>query len=289
MDSDASLGECRRARDMVVRSGAVGLAVRMWGGGARCVVLVHGYGTNSLSWLRLVSGLEDDFTVVAYDRRGHGRSSGADSYAIENLAGDVRAVVDGLGLVRPVLVGHSVGAWDALAFAADEPNVAGVLCLDQAIAVDDAAWSTTYRPVCVEERLAQLRADPLLARGYTQAEVDELILDAKRAPGLQPWSAYGPMVRRGIRRGGDGLFWVRPTVGDRLMIERGWATVVAEPYEAISCPVTLALAARNPGPFHDALRRLAVRRKLSAVLLDSDHDIHVERPGDVADLVRTLG
>jgi pimeloyl-ACP methyl ester carboxylesterase len=275
-------------RDVVVRNGAVELAVRTWGGGARCVVLVHGHGTNLLSWLALVPRLEEDFTVVAYDRRGHGHSSSADSYAVDDLASDVGAVIDGLNLVRPLLVGHSVGSWDVLTYAASESTVAGVVCLDQAIAVDDPTWQATYRPTAREQRLVQLAEDPLLTQGYTQAEVDQLRLKAKSAPGLQPWSVYGPMARRGIAKQTGDLFWVRPSITDRLQIEQGWETVVTEPYDAIACPVTLVLAERNTGAFHDALHRLAARRNLHAVSIDSDHDVHVARPTDIADLVRSM-
>ncbi|GAA4995209.1 alpha/beta hydrolase [Actinopolymorpha pittospori] len=276
-------------RDLVVRNGPVQLAVRVFGRGASCVVLVHGYGTNLLSWLPLVPRLEDHFTVVAYDRRGHGHSSSADSYAIDDLASDVGAVVDGINLVRPLLVGHSVGSWDVLTYAASESNVVGVVCLDQAIAVDDPTWQATYRPTAREERLAQLAEDPLLTQGYTQAEVDHLMLKAKCAPGLQPWSAYGPMVRRNVTKQSGDLFWVRPSITDRLLLEQGWQTVISEPYDAIACPVTLVLAERNTGPFHNALHRLATRRNLRSVSVDADHDVHVERPTDIAELVRSMG
>lgn len=172
-------------------------------------------------------------------------------------------------------------------YAASGTDLAGIVCLDQAIAVDDPAWQSMYGPA-TEERRSQLRADPFLARGYTSAEVEQVINEAKISGRLQPWSAYSEMVRRSIQLESDGLFRVRPTADDRYNIELGWTTLVAEPYAAITCPITLALAARNTGPFHEALIRLAARRKLAAVLIDSDHDIHVERPGDVVGMLQTI-
>lgn len=130
--------------DLVARNGNVHLAVRVWGGGPSSVVLVHGHGTNLMCWLPLVATLERSFTVVSYDRRGHGRSSSGESYSVAELGADVGAVVDRLGLTGPILVGHSIGSWEVLTYAASEPNVTGVICLDQAIAVDDPVWQATY-------------------------------------------------------------------------------------------------------------------------------------------------
>lgn len=63
--------------------------------------------------------------LLAYDARGHGASSPAparDAYEYADLLGDLRAVISELGIERPVLVGSSMGAATAMAFALSEPD-----------------------------------------------------------------------------------------------------------------------------------------------------------------------
>ena len=59
--------------------------------------------------------------VIAYDARGHGRSTPApdpSAYGYEHLARDLQAVLDALGLERAVLAGASMGAHTARALRA---------------------------------------------------------------------------------------------------------------------------------------------------------------------------
>ncbi|HMA46328.1 MAG TPA: alpha/beta hydrolase [Frankiaceae bacterium] len=86
----------------------------------RPVVFLHGYSQSALAWRRQLAGpLARELRLVAVDLRGHGRSGKpATGYGeAATWAADVRAVVDTLELVDPVLVGWSYGgavACDAL-------------------------------------------------------------------------------------------------------------------------------------------------------------------------------
>jgi pimeloyl-ACP methyl ester carboxylesterase len=78
----------------------------------RPILFIHGFSQCHLSWGRqLRSGLADDFRLVAVDNRGHGRSDKPrDAYGDSQLwADDVRAIIETLGLDRPVLCGWSYG------------------------------------------------------------------------------------------------------------------------------------------------------------------------------------
>jgi non-heme chloroperoxidase len=80
----------------------------------RPVVLVHGFSQSGLCWRRqLRSPLAEEFRLVAPDLRGHGRSDAPDTGYDDPAAwaGDLTAVVEGLGLARPVLVGWSYGGY----------------------------------------------------------------------------------------------------------------------------------------------------------------------------------
>ncbi|WP_460438005.1 SDR family oxidoreductase [Amycolatopsis stemonae] len=85
------------------------------------VVLVHGYPDNSSMWAGVVAELRDDHRVVTYDVRGAGQSdkpSGRSSYRLDQLADDLKAVVDAVQPEGKVhLVAHdwgSIQTWHAV-------------------------------------------------------------------------------------------------------------------------------------------------------------------------------
>ncbi|HEY2601245.1 MAG TPA: alpha/beta hydrolase [Thermoleophilaceae bacterium] len=70
--------------------------------------------------------------IVPYDARGHGESDPASqptAYEYSDLAADLEAVLDGLGIERAALAGASMGAHTALAFALSHPERVSALVL----------------------------------------------------------------------------------------------------------------------------------------------------------------
>ncbi len=84
------------------------------------LVLLHNDALSLDVWRRLLPHLVAERRVLAYDRRGHGRSEippPEAPYTVEVLSEDLRALLDGLGLSRVDLFGCSGGAITALGFA----------------------------------------------------------------------------------------------------------------------------------------------------------------------------
>jgi len=88
-----------------------------WGSG-RPVVFVHAWALSSEFFRHQLSDLTDQgFRCVAYDRRGHGRSSTPGfGYDYDTLADDLDAVLRALDLHDVTLVAHSMGGGDALRY-----------------------------------------------------------------------------------------------------------------------------------------------------------------------------
>lgn len=98
-------------------------AVREAGSG-EAIVLLHGIGSGAASWLQVALGLSERARVIAWDAPGYGQSTplpravpGARDYA-----GRLLQTLDALGIERCVLVGHSLGALTAAAFAQAHPQ-----------------------------------------------------------------------------------------------------------------------------------------------------------------------
>ncbi len=90
---------------------AVRLHIDDTGGSGRAVVLIHGWPLSAQAWEQQVSVLRAaGHRVVAYDRRGFGRSDKpASGYGYDTLADDLQRVLDQCGLQDVTLVGFSMG------------------------------------------------------------------------------------------------------------------------------------------------------------------------------------
>ncbi len=98
------------------------------GPGGPTFLFSHGVTIDSRIWVKQFASLpEMGVRVVAFDHRGHGESlSGESGHSIDNLAADVRTVLEGLDLTDVVLVGHSMGGIAAQAFAIRHAEIARV-------------------------------------------------------------------------------------------------------------------------------------------------------------------
>jgi pimeloyl-ACP methyl ester carboxylesterase len=95
------------------------------GGEKPPLVLSHGATDSGLCWTRVARDLESDYDVILPDARGHGLSDApASGYTSADRAADLAGFIDALGLKRPAVGGHSMGAATTLRFVADYPDVA---------------------------------------------------------------------------------------------------------------------------------------------------------------------
>jgi pimeloyl-ACP methyl ester carboxylesterase len=98
------------------------LNVEISGSGATALLYLHYWGGSARTWHPVIDALPDDYRHVAVDLRGWGESARPDAgYALADMAGDVRGMIDALALERYVLVGHSMGGKLAQYLAADRP------------------------------------------------------------------------------------------------------------------------------------------------------------------------
>src|SRR6266508_4739957 len=101
----------------IVTSDGASLFYKDWGNG-KPVVFVHSWALNSDMWQYQMIHLADQgLRCVAYDRRGHGRSSDPGrGYDYDRLADDLAAVINQLDLTDVTLVAHSMGNGEAVRY-----------------------------------------------------------------------------------------------------------------------------------------------------------------------------
>ncbi|OBK49590.1 alpha/beta fold hydrolase [Mycobacterium kubicae] len=90
------------------------------------VVLVHGYTASVVEWnIVWEELLSRGYRVIAFDQRGHGRSTlGSDGIGSQPMAADLAAVLRHFDVRDGVLVGHSMGGFISIRAVLDDPNLA---------------------------------------------------------------------------------------------------------------------------------------------------------------------
>jgi len=111
------------------------LTVAEWGpeDATTAVIAIHGITASSRAWLLLAEALPD-VRIIAPDLRGRARSNALPGpYGLRFHTNDLTAVREALGVKLAVVVGHSMGAFVAVNFSAQDPRTFGLLLIDGGI------------------------------------------------------------------------------------------------------------------------------------------------------------
>lgn len=101
------------------------------GGHLPPLILAHGATDSGACWGRVAAALADRYDVIAPDARGHGQTDSPESdYSRVAMAEDLAAFIHALGLDRPIVGGHSMGAATVLSMIATHRDVARAAILE---------------------------------------------------------------------------------------------------------------------------------------------------------------
>jgi pimeloyl-ACP methyl ester carboxylesterase len=137
------------------------------------LVLLHGWPLDGREWRRQIDGLSDEFTVVAWDALGSGRSSDPpETFRLPDWADCLAAFIEALELGRPHVAGLSWGGGLALELHRRHPTVLRTLILASAY----AGWAGSLPPEVVEQRLQlMLRNSELPPDQWAPALIETLV------------------------------------------------------------------------------------------------------------------
>jgi esterase len=252
-----------------------------WGGkGKRPILFLHGGALTAHTWDLCCLALRDEFHCMALDQRGHGDSDWAPDadYSIEAQREDVKGVADALGLADFVLVGMSMGAINALAYAIQYPETLSALVLI------DAGPNVRRR--------GSSRIRDFVNGGAEPASLEAII---ERALSFNP--RRDPLILRrslmhNLRQQADGN-WVwkydrrrfQQMGGDRHADER---QRLADGLAKITCP-TLVVRGAESDVFHeeDAVRLAAgLADGRQVTIPNAGHTVQGDNPKDLAAALR---
>lgn len=105
-------------------------------------IMLHGGSAYAHWWDFVAPAFVNDFHVLALDQRGHGDSQHAHppAYGTRHYLDDLHAFIRALGLLKPVLMGHSMGGHNSVIYATEHARELGALILvDTDVAYPPAA------------------------------------------------------------------------------------------------------------------------------------------------------
>lgn len=98
-------------------------------GSGQPIVVLHGATADHQVWAEQLQPLTDNYRVIPYDLRGHGKTGGStlNGYTVETYVDDLAAFIDALDIDRPVVFGHSLGGIIGYGFADAHPETLSAL------------------------------------------------------------------------------------------------------------------------------------------------------------------
>ncbi len=235
--------------------------------GSPAVVLSGSLGSTFDMWDPQMAALAERFRVIRYDHRGHGGSPVPPGpYDIEDLAGDLVALLDRLGVERAHVCGASMGGLVAMWLAAHEPAR-----IDRTVLICTTPW---FGP-----------PDPWLERAETvRAKGTDAVADAVVARWFTPEFARAEPAT--IRRMRD-MIAATPPEGYAACCEAVGTTDLRPDLGAIGVPPLVIAGAQDPAVPNERVRLLAdgISGVRVEVLDPAAHLANVEQAGRVTDLI----
>ncbi len=243
--------------------------------GAKTLVLLHGVTANAWWWEDFARHLPANLRLLALDQRGHGDSEWVrpPAYSPADYARDVERFIDFCGARGAVIVGHSQGGINALAFIHDRPAAARAV-----VAVDIALTSTARR----DRFLVRLKNLPVVA--YPDAEIAKARFRLMPREGDIPAEVLARVAQRSLAQAASGGYMFK---FDRDSFYGSDGINVLETIAAVRVPLLLVRGGRSRIMTAEAANRAVQSNPMVrlAVIEDCHHHVIIERPAALAALV----
>lgn len=244
------------------------------------LVTAHGISDDGGCWIPIAQEFVAQFDVILADARGHGRSEepGDDDYGAVAQGNDLLGLIAALGLHRPFILGHSMGAVTALAAAGTSPGVpAAILVEDPPPRLLGADGDTTVEP----DDFAGIRAWLKQMKRMTR---DELLDHGKNRSPTWPDAEFPHWADAKARMSPNVQKLLDPA--NRKAVE--WPALLRR----ISCPALLITADPDLGaimtPGASAQLKEFIPRLTASHVPNAGHNIRREQPALYVEAIRAF-
>lgn len=255
---------------------------------ADTLVFIHGLLGWGLNWGPIIKHFEQEYHVLTYDQRGHGRSFHPESYKTEDFASDLVKLMDAKDIPRAHIVGHSMGARTAQCFAARNPGRTLSLVLED--------MGPSPEPESTKDTEIMIKKVPVpFASKETMEQYFESEFYSKNSSGEKQKSVMAQFLKANLQRQTSGEFdWRFSLKGVLQTLEEGLIPRWSE-YKLLEVP-TLVLRgedSKHLTPQTYDLMMQSLQGVQGAVISGSGHWIHYQKPEEfsnhVLQFLRNIG
>ena len=206
-----------------------------WEGKGKNVIGVHGLTANCRCWDVIAPAVAPKHQLFALDLRGRGLSDKPPTgYSEEHHLRDLKCIMDDLQLENTLLMGHSLGGYISMGFAARHPErVAGLILIDAGGDLSQEHW----------DRVAEAIKPAIDRLEMIFPSVDACLDLMKQAPFLQPWSKeIETYFRYDLTEGSEGVRSKIQPKHIREEVSNKRETGAGQYYSKLNCPVLILRA-----------------------------------------------
>ena len=175
------------------------------------LIILHGLMGSSDNWLTQSKLLADEYQVFMVDQRNHGRSPHSQEFDYKVLAEDLRYFINQHSIVKPIIMGHSMGGKTAMNFAVKYPEL-----LDCLIVVDIAPKAYPIHHDSIVEGLDAIpiqtlqsreEADKILSEFVPEMDVRQFLLKnlSRKPEGGFVWKINLPVIDNNLEKISEGM------------------------------------------------------------------------------------
>lgn len=248
------------------------------------LVFLHGVMGFGANWRTIAKAFENEYQVLAFDQRGHGRSMKPEhGYSPEDYSADLLKIIDELGWEKINLVGHSMGGRNALVFADTYPNrLESLVVEDIGPSMNEAGSSFILKMLnTIPVPFATKRE----AKDYFDNAFPKIFADVRQKEGLAAY-LYANIIEDSEKRG----VWRFSVEGVRESIDEGRKTERWQAIEALKMPTLLVRGEYSkdlPRETFDKILRVNPRIQ-GAEIAGAGHWVHSDKPAEFIEVLKSF-
>lgn len=250
------------------------------GGAKPPMILLHGITDLGLCWTSVAEILKSDYDVIMVDFRGHGLSDAPETgYDLMTYTQDIYGIIQGLDLKKPLILGHSLGAITALAFAGLYPDIPKAILLED----PPPLWMPPMDTLESLAERAQGMRDSIISN---KSKTHEQLLEENREA-ISHWSETEQRYWAESKHhtSPDVANWFKPSIEARP----DWSNQLSN----LTCPTLLITGDPDKGSIvtpevADQLREEYVSHLQIEQVADAGHSIHRDQFGGYMDVVQSF-
>ena len=182
------------------------IAYQKEGKGKQVLIFVHGLSSNSDAWYRNIESLKKDFTCIAVDLPGFGKSyKNADEFTATYFAEILKEFADKLKLQKFTLVGHSMGGQASIRFAAKYPEKLDKLILIAPAGIEEFnEFEGNAMKMVMNPKMIMATSEEQIERNYVlnfykmPTEAQQMIQDRKNIVNASDFEAHAIAIQKSV-------------------------------------------------------------------------------------------